>query len=123
MKKAMGARNIGIWLIDGSNSFAQEQDPQLLKQQSEVSSTDFIFANIGWHIVCRAFNEILKLDRAKYGSNDDYTIGDTIADEWQQRVDEVVAGTPDAWSLDKYINSVVCGFNPPYQMHSLGNRS
>ncbi len=47
------------------------------------------------YCICRAFNEILRLDRAKYGSNDDYTIGDTIADEWQQRVDEVVAGTPD----------------------------
>lgn len=45
--------------------------------------------------MCRAFNEVLQLDRAKYGVNDDYTIGVTITDEWQQRVDEVVAGAPD----------------------------
>ena len=43
----------------------------------------------------RAFNEILRLDRAVYGASDDYTIGDTVADEWQQRVDEVVARSAD----------------------------
>jgi hypothetical protein len=40
----------------------------------------------------RAFNEILRVDRAKYGAGEDYEIADTIADEWQQRVDDVVAG-------------------------------
>ena len=40
----------------------------------------------------RAFNEILKADRAKYGSDEEYKIADTIADEWQQRVDDAVAG-------------------------------
>ena len=27
---------------------------------------------------------------------DNYDIGDTVADEWQQHVDDVVAGTADA---------------------------
>ena len=44
------------------------------------------------HLICRAFNEILKVDRATYGAGEDYVIADTIADEWQQRVDDVVAG-------------------------------
>jgi hypothetical protein len=43
----------------------------------------------------RAFNEILKVDRATYGAGEDYEIGDTVADEWQQRVDDVVGGTVD----------------------------
>ncbi|KJA14957.1 hypothetical protein HYPSUDRAFT_149710, partial [Hypholoma sublateritium FD-334 SS-4] len=45
--------------------------------------------------MAKAFNEVLRLDRAKYGADDEYIIGDTITDEWQQRVDEVVAGTSD----------------------------
>ncbi|CAA7263726.1 unnamed protein product [Cyclocybe aegerita] len=40
----------------------------------------------------RAFNEILKIDRATYGAAEEYVIGDTVPDEWQQRVDDVVAG-------------------------------
>jgi hypothetical protein len=43
-------------------------------------------------ILCRAFNHILKDDRAKYGADKEYVIGDTVPDEWQQRVDDVVAG-------------------------------
>jgi hypothetical protein len=43
----------------------------------------------------RAFQEILKADRGKYGGEDNYDIGDAVADEWQQRVDDVVAGTAD----------------------------
>lgn len=76
------------------NSSDQEQDPQPLKWQSEVSSLNsapLICADV----LCRAFNEVLRLDRAKYGVDDEYTIGDTITDEWQQRVDEVVAGNLD----------------------------
>ena len=44
----------------------------------------------------RAFNDILKVDRAKFGTDEDYVIADTIPDEWQQRVDNAVAGTPEA---------------------------
>ena len=43
----------------------------------------------------RAFNDILKVDRAKFGTDEDYVITDTIPDEWQQRVDNAVAGTPE----------------------------
>ena len=46
--------------------------------------------------MCRAFNEILKLDRAKYGADEDYVIGDTVPDDWQQRVDDVVGGIATA---------------------------
>jgi hypothetical protein len=31
-------------------------------------------------------------DRATYGVGEDYEIGDLINNEWQQRVDDVVAG-------------------------------
>ena len=41
----------------------------------------------------RAFNDILKADRSKFGADEDYIITDTIPDEWQQRVDNAVAGT------------------------------
>lgn len=40
----------------------------------------------------RAFNAILKHDRAQYGAGQDYEIKDVVADDWQQRVDDVVAG-------------------------------
>lgn len=43
----------------------------------------------------RAFNDILKADRSKFGADEDYVIADTIPDEWQQRVDNAVAGTPE----------------------------
>lgn len=43
--------------------------------------------------VARAFNQILKEDRATYGTAEDYEIADTVVDEWQQRVDDVVGGT------------------------------
>jgi hypothetical protein len=39
------------------------------------------------------FNKILKEDRALYGHEDDYVIGDIVPDEWQQRVDDVVGGS------------------------------
>ncbi|KAF8220790.1 hypothetical protein L208DRAFT_1426818 [Tricholoma matsutake] len=44
----------------------------------------------------KAFNEILKIDHAKLGVGEEYVIGDAIADEWQQHVDDVVLGTADA---------------------------
>lgn len=44
---------------------------------------------------CRAFNQILNTDRATYGAGDDYVIADLVADEWQQRVDDVISGTAD----------------------------
>ena len=44
-------------------------------------------------IQCREFNKILKEDRATYGTAEDYEIADTVVDEWQQRVDDVVGGT------------------------------
>jgi hypothetical protein len=42
--------------------------------------------------LCRAFKNILKNDRATYGVGEDYQIGDLVNNEWQQRVDDVVAG-------------------------------
>jgi hypothetical protein len=42
--------------------------------------------------ICRAFRDILKTDRDTYGIGKNYKIGDIIADDWQQRVDDVVAG-------------------------------
>jgi hypothetical protein len=44
----------------------------------------------------RAFNEILKADCTKFGVGEEYIIGDTVADEWQQHVNNVIAGTTDA---------------------------
>jgi hypothetical protein len=41
----------------------------------------------------RAFNKILKEDRAQFGAEEVYEIVDAVADEWQQRVDDVVGGT------------------------------
>ena len=41
----------------------------------------------------RAFNKILKEDHSKFGNEDDYVIADTVIDEWQQRVDDVVGGS------------------------------
>ncbi|KAF8952144.1 hypothetical protein BDZ97DRAFT_1880774 [Flammula alnicola] len=40
----------------------------------------------------RAFRDILKTDRETYSAGEDYEIGDVVADDWQQRVDDVVAG-------------------------------
>lgn len=45
--------------------------------------------------VYRAFNDLLKTDRALYGADEDYVIGDVIPDQWQQRVDNAIAGTED----------------------------
>lgn len=55
---------------------------------------EFIRSRAGGSLpkIARAFNEILKVDRATYGACEDYVIADTVADEWQQRVDDVVAG-------------------------------
>jgi hypothetical protein len=44
---------------------------------------------------CRAFNEILKADHSKFGAGEEYVIGDTVADEWQQHINNVVSGTAD----------------------------
>ncbi len=44
------------------------------------------------HSLHRAFNDLLKTDCAEFGVDEDYIIGDTIPDEWQQRVDNVVGG-------------------------------
>lgn len=40
--------------------------------------------------MCRAFRDILKTDRETYGTSEDYEIGDIVADELQQRVEDVV---------------------------------
>ena len=50
-------------------------------------------------LIRRAFTEILNVDRAQYGASEDYVINDVIADEWQQRVDNVVGGSQDAAEL------------------------
>ncbi|KAF8957492.1 hypothetical protein BDZ97DRAFT_1762884 [Flammula alnicola] len=42
--------------------------------------------------VTKAFNAILKADRQLYGADEDYEIKDTLPDEFQQRVDDVVSG-------------------------------
>ena len=42
--------------------------------------------------MCRAFRDILRTDRNTYGTGQDYEIGDVVTDDWQQRVDDVVAG-------------------------------
>ena len=44
----------------------------------------------------RAFNDLLKSDRAQFGADEDYDIADTIPDDWQQRVDNVVGGIAQA---------------------------
>lgn len=46
--------------------------------------------------IYRAFRDILKTDRETYGSGEDYDIADVVADEWQQRVDDVVGGISSA---------------------------
>ncbi|KAF8805217.1 hypothetical protein BYT27DRAFT_7224926 [Phlegmacium glaucopus] len=43
-------------------------------------------------LAARAFRDILKTDRDTYGMGEDYEIGDVVADDWQQRVNDVVAG-------------------------------
>ncbi|CAA7262374.1 unnamed protein product [Cyclocybe aegerita] len=59
---------------------------------SRVALMRAVHAECNADILCRAFNEILKIDRATYGVAEEYVIGDTVPDEWQQRVDDVVAG-------------------------------
>ena len=51
-------------------------------------------AVIHLHPIClrRAFKDILKTDRDTYGIGEDYEIGDVVADDWQQTVDDVVGG-------------------------------
>ncbi|KAF8809720.1 hypothetical protein BYT27DRAFT_7222310 [Phlegmacium glaucopus] len=49
-----------------------------------------------WNLIdgrLAGFNNILKIDQETYGAEESYVIKDTVADEWQQRVDDVVAGT------------------------------
>jgi hypothetical protein len=43
-------------------------------------------------IIYRAFRAVLKSDRETYGVGEDYVIADLVADDWQQRVDDVVSG-------------------------------
>ena len=77
------------------NLSEQEQEPRPLKQRGVLLSLSSSLI-IHWHstdILCRAFNEILKVDRATYGGEEEYEIADTLPDVWQQRVDDVVAGT------------------------------
>ena len=42
--------------------------------------------------IYRAFTDLLKKDRGLYGADEDYVITDVVADDWQQRVDNVVGG-------------------------------
>lgn len=51
------------------------------------------------HFMHRAFTDLLKTDRTQYGAGEDYVIGDMIADEWQQRIDNVVAGIAQAGDM------------------------
>jgi len=39
------------------------------------------------------FNEILKADWLKFGTGEEYAIGDTVVDKWQQHINDVVSGT------------------------------
>ncbi|KAF8890256.1 hypothetical protein CPB84DRAFT_1940300 [Gymnopilus junonius] len=43
----------------------------------------------------KVFNEILKVDRGIYGADDEYEIKEVVADEWQQCVDDMVAGVQE----------------------------
>ncbi|KAF9470071.1 hypothetical protein BDN70DRAFT_89778, partial [Pholiota conissans] len=45
--------------------------------------------------VVRAFRDILNTDRSTYGAGEDYEIGDVIPNDWQQKVDDVIAGAAD----------------------------
>jgi hypothetical protein len=44
------------------------------------------------YYIYRIFRAILKTDRETYGVGEDYVIADLVADDWQQRVDDVVSG-------------------------------
>ena len=43
--------------------------------------------------ICRAFREILRVDRETYGVGQlkDYEVPNVVADDWQQRVDDAIA--------------------------------
>lgn len=47
----------------------------------------------------RAFTDLLKTDRTQFGAGEDYVIADTIADDWQQQVDNVVRGIVQAGDM------------------------
>ena len=51
--------------------------------------------DVYWYLIFRAFQAILKADCAQYGMDKDYGIGDAIASDWQQHIDDAVAGTVD----------------------------
>lgn len=76
------------------SSFGPEQGPRVLRQQGVLSSFAS-FLKISLQLICRAFCEILRLDRLKYGAGEDYEIREVVADEWQQCIDDVVAGAAD----------------------------
>jgi hypothetical protein len=59
---------------------------------SKVAKYDFFYVVLIIYL-CRAFNAILKEDHSKFSNEDDHVIADTIVDEWQQRVDDVVGGS------------------------------
>jgi len=63
---------------------------------SKVAKYDFLYSILHHDVLIylrRAFNKILKEDRAQFGNEADYVIADTIVDEWQQRIDDVVGGS------------------------------
>jgi hypothetical protein len=89
MLNAVATKSIGIWLMHALNPYDQKQDPRLLKQQGTLLMLDSLL--IHTYIICREFNKFLKVDRAKYGVGENYVIEDTVTDEWQRCVDDVVA--------------------------------
>jgi hypothetical protein len=88
MLNAVATKSIGIWLMNVLNPYDQKQDPRLLKQGKLLTLDSFL---INTYIIRREFNKFLKVDRAKYGVGENYVIEDTVTDEWQRRVDDVVA--------------------------------
>jgi hypothetical protein len=76
-----------------SNLSVQKPEPQPRK----LRSINALFCISDPMLICqrRAFNKILSTDRARFGAEDDYAIGDNVADDFQQRVDDVVAGTAE----------------------------
>ena len=80
---------IHVW-----NSLNQEQGLTHQKLRSTLQLPGFILT-IYLYIIYyyRVFNEILKADWLKFGTGEEYAIGDTVVDKWQQHINDVVSGT------------------------------
>ena len=79
----MAVKNTGTGLIHALSSFVQRQGLQPQRHQSMSKSYYFQSIFVICLCLCRAFNEILKADHAKFSVGEEYVIGDTVADKWQ----------------------------------------